>query len=579
MNSAAGLQALLTNYKTLTDMRKTILCLLVAFTLAPAAFMSAQVYENAPVTISKEKIRSNGVLYYSHVVQEKQTLFSISKAYSVSIQEIYDSNPKLNLQTEGLKKNQIILIPVKDIAKQPEAAAQQEATARPQAQETANTVSATPAPQGGYIEYIAKWYDDLNTISQKFGVSKETLMAVNGMKDERVKKKQKFLIPSKDIPAVKAPQAEDAAEIVNPEVSAVSTDKDSTYVESNLTYVPVSTINVSLILPLNAQGAVNNSNYDFYSGALLAVKALGAEGINTNLNVFDMTSKTPVTEATLAESNVIIGPISSGDITATLEKCHSGQYLVSPLDPRATSLTEKYANVIQAPSSTDSQFKDIISWISEDWENGDRLILVTEKNATPTALAQLVSESGIEYQTLTYGILEGRNVTSSLSGMMSQTATNRVVIASDSEAFVNDVVRNLNLMVFRKYDVALYGPSRMRNFETIEVEHFHNTKLHLSTSYYVDYESSKLKSFLLSYRALFGAEPTPFAYQGYDTAYFFISQCAREGQFWAERLSSDRSHGLQSDFRMVKMESGSYVNTAVRRVLYGPEYEMKLLAQ
>lgn len=561
-------------------MRKTIICLLVAFTLVPAAFLSAQVYENAPVTISKEKIRSNGALYYSHVVQERQTLFSISKAYSVSIQEIYDANPKLNLQTEGLKKNQILLIPVKDVAKQPEAAVPQETASQPQpqVQETAKTVSASPASQSGYTEYIAKWYDDLNTISQKFGVSKESIMAANGMKDERVKKKQKLIIPSTDVPAINAQQAEDAAEIVNSEASEEGIENNP-YMASNLTYVPVSTINVSLILPLDAQGSVNNSNYDFYSGALLAVKALGTEGISTNLNVFDMTSKTPVTEATLAESNVILGPVSSGDITATLEKCHSGQYLVSPLDPRAASLTETCANVIQAPSSTDAQYKDIISWISEDWQQGDRLILVTEKNATPTALAQLVSESGIEHQTLTYGILEGRNVTSSLTGMMSQTATNRVVIASDSEAFVNDVVRNLNLMVFKKYDVALYGPSRMRNFETIEVEHFHNTKLHLSTSYYVDYESSKLKSFLLSYRALFGAEPTPFAYQGYDTAYFFISQCAREGQFWAERLSSDRSHGLQSDFRMERLESGSYVNTAVRRVLYGPEYEMKLLAQ
>lgn len=561
-------------------MRKTIICLLVAFTLVPAAFLSAQVYENAPVTISKEKIRSNGALYYSHVVQERQTLFSISKAYSVSIQEIYDANPKLNLQTEGLKKNQILLIPVKDVAKQPEAAVPQETASQPQpqVQETAKTVSAAQASQSGYTEYIAKWYDDLNTISQKFGVSKESIMAANGMKDERVKKKQKLIIPSADVPAINAQQAEDAAEIVNSEASEEGIENNP-YMASNLTYVPVSTINVSLILPLDAQGSVNNSNYDFYSGALLAVKALGTEGISTNLNVFDMTSKTPVTEATLAESNVILGPVSSGDITATLEKCHSGQYLVSPLDPRAASLTETCANVIQAPSSTDAQYKDIISWISEDWQQGDRLILVTEKNATPTALAQLVSESGIEHQALTYGILEGRNVTSSLTGMMSQTATNRVVIASDSEAFVNDVVRNLNLMVFKKYDVALYGPSRMRNFETIEVEHFHNTKLHLSTSYYVDYESSKLKSFLLSYRALFGAEPTPFAYQGYDTAYFFISQCAREGQFWAERLSSDRSHGLQSDFRMERLESGSYVNTAVRRVLYGPEYEMKLLAQ
>ena len=70
---------------------------------------SAQDYEVPAVTVSKEKIRSGGKTYYSHVVQEKQTLFSISKAYGVSLQDIYDSNPTLNLEKDGLKKNQILL--------------------------------------------------------------------------------------------------------------------------------------------------------------------------------------------------------------------------------------------------------------------------------------------------------------------------------------------------------------------------------------------------------------------------------------------------------------------------------------
>ncbi len=56
--------------------------------------------------VSNDKVRSNGKIYYSHVVQERQTLYSISKAYNVTLQEIYDANPTLNLETEGLKKDQ-----------------------------------------------------------------------------------------------------------------------------------------------------------------------------------------------------------------------------------------------------------------------------------------------------------------------------------------------------------------------------------------------------------------------------------------------------------------------------------------
>ena len=70
---------------------------------------AAQEYSNTPVTVSKEKVKVGGKLCYSHIVLEKQTLYSISKAYNVSIDDIYRFNPAL--KETGLKKNSIILIP------------------------------------------------------------------------------------------------------------------------------------------------------------------------------------------------------------------------------------------------------------------------------------------------------------------------------------------------------------------------------------------------------------------------------------------------------------------------------------
>ena len=71
--------------------------------------VAAQAYEPVPVTISKEKVKIDGNICYSHIVLEKQTLYSISKAYNVSIEDIYRFNP--TLKETGLKKNGIILIP------------------------------------------------------------------------------------------------------------------------------------------------------------------------------------------------------------------------------------------------------------------------------------------------------------------------------------------------------------------------------------------------------------------------------------------------------------------------------------
>ena len=68
---------------------------------------AAQAYAPVPVTISKEKVKIDGNICYSHIVLEKQTLYSISKAYNVSIEDIYRFNP--TLKETGLKKNGIIV--------------------------------------------------------------------------------------------------------------------------------------------------------------------------------------------------------------------------------------------------------------------------------------------------------------------------------------------------------------------------------------------------------------------------------------------------------------------------------------
>ena len=152
--------------------------------------------------------------------------------------------------------------------------------------------------------------------------------------------------------------------------------------------------------------------------------------------------------------------------------------------------------------------------------------------------------------------------------------TDAVEPLAESEAFVNDVVRNLNVMIHKKYKVVLYAPGRIRNFETIEVDNFHNSNLHVSLGYYIDYDNAKVKEFLLKYRALYNSEPTQFSFQGYDLAKYFIGLCSKYGENWAEKLESSDSKMLQSIFRFRKTETGGYINTGVHRLIYGEGYQI-----
>lgn len=564
---------------------KVIAVVLTVWTGAITA--SGQGYVNTPVSISKEKVRINGQVCYSHVVLERQTLFSISKAYNVSVEDIYKFNPAV--KEHGLVKNSIIIIPViEDEAKQPE---QQDEAAR----ETTvlSQDAGTPEIKEQKAEeskkrkkktHTVKWYENIDDIAEKYGVSAEEIMAANNLQGRKLKSRMKLTIPEPGETVLIPEQiAENTAQQTDTtattqaaeaqEETVINQEKDSWW-----PFRRNEKVTASLLLPFKATGTSGSkSNMDFYSGVLLAVNDLAATGISTDLNVFDIADGNYDTAGnTISESDIIIGPVSVRDLSIAVSAAGQTPMLISPLDPKAEALVSSHPNMIQAPTPHKLQYDDLAAWMKEDCRNDDHVILISEKGARLTEAAMemkhSVDSAGLNYRSFSYSILEGRDVEKPLKELMTQSAANRVLIISESEAFVNDVVRNLNMMIHQKYDIVLYGASKIRSFETIEVENFHKTNLHVSLTYYIDYDDQRVKNFLLKYRALFNAEPTQFAFQGYDIASYFIEMCSRYGKNWPYRMSEEEKSMLQSTFRCLKDGEGGYINHGVRRIIYEKDW-------
>ena len=533
-----------------------------ALSVAEPAVINAQEYENTPVTISKDKVRVDGIVCYSHIVLEKQTLYSISKTYGVTIEDIYRFNPQV--KERGLKKNDILVIPASIEISVPK-------------EETGARKLVQPASKAERI-HVVKWFEDIDMIAKKYGVSAETIIEANNLKDRKLSKRLKLIIPYEDI-EVSAPEEDTVTETADSTATA-----DSSAINDHALFPDWlkqnKDVKMSVILPLKATGnSSNRNNMDFYSGVLLAAHDLGKEGINMEISVFDMADgNIPITDSRIESSDVVIGPIAPGDLAAVLELSDGKSHIVSPLDPRAEQLARTHGNFIHAPTPHAVQYHDIAAWIKEDSKVEDRILVITEKGARETEniimMKSAIDSAGISYSPFSYSILEGRNITDPLTGLMTENGANRVFIASESEAFVNDVVRNLNVMIHKKYNVILYAPSKIRSFETIEVENFHNTSMHVSLGYYIDYDDPRVMDFLLKYRALFNTEPTQFAFQGYDLARYFANLCGRYGRKWDSRLDQTDMSMLQSTFRFRPSEEGGYVNQGVRRIIYSDDWSI-----
>lgn len=562
------------------------ICLTAAF----QSGASAQGYETPHVVVSSEKVRYGGKIFYSHIVQERQTLYSISKAYNVSLQEIYDANPTLHLDTEGLKKDQIILIPIKGNAIGTEDRHEPALTTK--VESTVKEENATRQEDDGeYFIHRVKWFEDLTSIARKYMVSKESIMNINGMTSEKIRRKDEIKIPTHPEKWEKGAgydvtSAGSATGVTSTESSTTTgsvtgengTDRDGLF---DRIFNKRHKTSMAVLLPFNTAKKADSQMMDFYSGALLAAKNIGEEGNELDLNVYDVAGGAmPVTEERFSESDFVIGPVSNSDIVRTVNASKGKTWIVSPLDPRAEALADTIPNIIQAPAPTKAQVKDMVRWVESDLRSEDKVILITQKGvATSGYSADVIHEivnSGLRHTDLSFNILEGRQVMGKIAGNMTDNGTNRVVIASDSKAFVIEVVRLLYLVSSQKKDIVLYSTSKLRTFEEIDVEQLHRLNLHASVSYFVDYDSKDVQKFLMEYRAVYNTEPSRTAFQGYDLMRFFTALNSEYGKRW-DRSGNPKGTGLQSDFKLVKTEHGGYVNNAVRRIIYNPDYSVNMV--
>ena len=313
-----------------------------------------------------------------------------------------------------------------------------------------------------------------------------------------------------------------------------------------------SVIRIGLVLPLQASTKKPSENFlDFYSGTLLALRELGSAGLQAELQVYDTAdSQGNIPQSLIDESDVIIGPVSYSDLELAAAQC-SGKVLISPLEPKAAALAAT-SPVVQAPCIWNAQVDELVQWVREELPVGEVLYVIRDSTAfTPGGQSAYLLEQ-----------LQARGVREL---PLDKKQKLRVTVASEQDNFNTAIVRGLGIEGARGGNIIFYGTARMRTSGISQTD-LHNTEAHLALSYFIDYDDPAVRRFVLTYRSLFQGEPSSFAFQGYDTAHYFVTMCAKYGRQWYKKLTGYAEKGLQADFRF--REEPARVNQAARRVIY-----------
>lgn len=349
-------------------------------------------------------------------------------------------------------------------------------------------------------------------------------------------------------------------------------------------------VKVALILPFDVASGNPNTNYlDFYAGALLAVENQRNAGVDIRLTVIDlpdlMEDDAEFTDD-LFRNDVMIGPVSAAEMQLFQRICRIFRIaFVSPLDPAAEEYAGDNPYFFQIPTSPERQAANLVARLKAE---GDGPVTLFSNPVSPQEIQleeryeKALTAAGIAYRKISYEVLRGRLITDELRAQMApggESLPQRVLIASEDEAFASDVVRNMSLLAISGIPVTLYAPNRLRNFETIDVANLYKLGLRISTPYYVDYTQEATRDFVLKYRALYGTEPSQYAFQGYDVLTYFIATLNDLGDAFFDFVEYYPMDLLQNSIRFVRSEEeGGYVNVHTRDIEYRPDNTVKVVS-
>lgn len=558
----------------------------------------AQNFVPTPVEKSTEQVRVNGALFYVHHVQKGQTLYSVSKAYDLSIDEILDSNPSAK---EGLKSNTILYIPIKTPI-----------SVEPSTPRSEEPLSEIVVDTKKYKKHTVRWFENIYDISQKYKVSVEAIAQLNNLGEEIVlKKRQVLLIPDKEY-IMELNRRKRGELLTTPKKDLpISFHSDSEVVEKIDTLNTLNKVDgvdtipsvyrqnlerskiITLLLPFGTHKGADGANpnmMDFYAGAMVALYDFQKESGDRSykLNVIDIsdypTNSSLISSGVLDNSEIVIGPIYGQNI-APIAKWGEANHIpvVSPLDPKSSYLAQNNGFLFQYPPANESTMERVLNQVLSDVkERGEAPYIIYEKGTNNSQLVRnsidFLVTNGVTIDTLSYSILEGRGIDAVMARQLDTATINSVMVLSESEAFVSDVLRNLLLVKGgnSKIGIKLYGTPKWGSFEIVELSNLHDLNTHLALQYYIDYSSPQVKSFIENYNYTFHTDPSQYAYQGYDILYFFLNALHEWGREFPIYIEGYQKNLLQSNVRFEKIGSGSgFINKGVKSITYTPGWLIK----
>lgn len=485
--------------------------------------------------------------YVFHSIQPKETLYSVSKLYNMSIEDILDANK--DLTSENFKIGRVIKVPT--VSKKA-----QQSTANNN--NAAKTPAATNSNTNKFTTHTVIAKETLYSISGRYNISVEDLVEANpSIKTHGLQKNMTLSIPL---------------------------DKVNT---GNQTIAQNRTIKVGLLLPfLEKQESQKDRFVEYYEGFLLAVEELKARGFSAEVYAFDIrkgnnTKKLVSLLDTYEMKNLdmIIGGVTEDEISIISDFTQSRgiKYVVPfPIKNYSIQKDEKafYASSPVSDLNTKAArnfcrlFKDYNIIIVSD--NGSQ----NDKHSFISALKTDLINAGITSQT----IPNTNNLEATLKAAINPSKRNIIVPSSGSLAALSKIIPALREIKEQSPELVtnLFGYPDWQAYSTQYLTDFFKFETYIYTPFYVENNDPKVQQFTEKFKNWYGKSLMntfpKYGLLGYDTGIYFMSALGTYGKSFENNLSQIYMPGIQSAFNFEKVAGkNGYTNNGLYFVHYKPD--------
>lgn len=629
--------------------------------------LSSQVLKaQEPVEVkrSEEKVVIGGEVYYIHIVQKGQTLFSISRAYGVTEQDIAAANP--NVVLEVIKPGQVLKIPV--VTKAPELSENYFGLSKKdfiyhkvRAKETVYSLTRkyniskeilykfNPDAENGlqidqeikipkkrvlskiekllpeqddrYIYYELKPKDTLYSLSQKYGVSVADI--VNSNEELRWGPKAGQIIRIPRMPSA----LQDSLRLVQLDSLRVDSLKSAfrfseQQCDSITRFFNKRTINVAIMLPffsdyyeqmpkpepgeevdttqpmepVYAQDINRGRNMlEFYEGALIAVDSLKKTGLNINLMVYDTKRDTNVVKQILngfeyVKPDLMIGPVYPEELNVAAKWALENKInIISPLSSSNDAMKNN-TYVYKVMPSLDDELHLFSEYLAQFYRQ-NIILLHNEDSLGMKKIEQFRNDLFAHFSedsTLNESVYKEVRYNDTLSVNLLQSLTtdrkNVVIVVSNDEAYVSDVLTNLNTDL-KHYEINVIGLPSWQNFQKIKMEYFHDLEVTLYTPFYVNYSDTLTEKIIHKFRKLYNYEPYrttsrgyTYGFLGYDVAWYFMRATELYGTSCTNCIGYFHPHMLLSKYDYTTNDFNyGHENTSISLIQYQKDFKITKL--